>query len=72
MSEKKVLIIDDDKLICLTLRRIISSMGFIATSVSNGAEGLLEIKNNIFDIVFLDIHLPDANGLNLIPKIKSY
>ena len=47
-------------------------MGFIATSVSNGAEGLLEIKNNIFDIVFLDIHLPDANGLNLIPKIKSY
>jgi DNA-binding response OmpR family regulator len=72
MAEKKAIIIDDDELICLTLERIFSSMGIDTMSVSSGMEGLHEIKNNPFDIVFLDIHLPDANGLDLIPEIKNY
>jgi DNA-binding response OmpR family regulator len=59
-------------LICLTLDRIFSSMGIDAMSVSKGMEGMHEIKNNSFDLVFLDIHLPDANGLDLIPEIKNY
>lgn len=72
MSEKKAIIIDDDQLICLTLTRILSSMGIIAVSVNNWTEGQQEIKNNKFDVAFIDIHLPDANGLDLIPKIVSY
>jgi DNA-binding response OmpR family regulator len=72
MAGKKVIIIDDDKLICLTLERIFSSMGISALSVNSGEEGLCEIKNNPFDMVFLDINLPDANGLDLIPEIKNF
>jgi len=72
MGKKKAIIIDDDELICLTLERIFSSMGISALSVSRGIEGLHEIKKNSFDIVFLDIHLPDANGLDLITEIKNY
>jgi DNA-binding response OmpR family regulator len=72
MTGKKVIVIDDDELICLTLERIFSSMGISALSVSRGMKGLHEIKENPYDLVFLDIHLPDANGLDLIPEIKNY
>jgi len=72
MENKKIIIIDDDMLICLTLERIFSSMGINTTSVGNGMEGLNQVKQNPFDAIFLDIHLPDANGLDLIPRIKGY
>jgi DNA-binding response OmpR family regulator len=72
MGKKNAIIIDDDELICLTLERIFSSMDISTLSVNRGMEGLNKIKNNSFDLVFLDIHLPDANGLDLIPEIKNY
>jgi DNA-binding response OmpR family regulator len=72
MAGKKVIVIDDDELICLTLERIFSSMGIDTMSVNRGMEGLHKMKNNSFDLVFLDIHLPDADGLDLIPEIKNY
>ena len=71
MTKKKVLIIDDNKLICLNLEKKFTSMGFTALCANTGREALKKIRCNAFDLIFLDIHLPDANGLNLLGEIRE-
>ena len=46
-------------------------MGINAASASNGCEGLIKIKQQTFDIIFVDINLPDINGIELLDKIQE-
>lgn len=66
-----VLIIDDDKVICDILAKMMSLIGHESRYAVTGREGLELAQDNMFDIVFLDVNLPDANGLDLIKIIKS-
>ena len=66
-----VLIIDDDKVICDILAKMMEIIGHESRYALTGKDGLELAKNGMFDIVFLDINLPDANGLDLIKTIKT-
>lgn len=66
-----VLIIDDDKLICDILAKMMEMIGHESRYALTGKDGLELVENGLFDIVFLDINLPDANGLDLIKTIKT-
>ncbi len=46
-------------------------MGINAVSASTGSEGLIKVRQQTFDIIFVDINLPDINGLELLDKIKE-
>ncbi len=65
-----ILIIDDDPVICDVLVQMMRRISHESRYALSGAHGLELAKNGLFDIVFLDINLPDANGLDLIQKIK--
>ncbi|MDA8133566.1 MAG: sigma-54 dependent transcriptional regulator [Desulfobacteraceae bacterium] len=65
-----ILIIDDDRLICDILVKMMGHFGHESRFALTGKEGLELAKNGRFDIVFLDVKLPDANGLDLIKTIK--
>jgi len=67
----EVLIIDDDKLICDILVRMMAKLGHSSRYALTAKEGLELAKSGMFDIVFLDVMLPDANGLELIKPIKA-
>lgn len=67
----KILVIDDDENICHTLWRIAQREGHEAITVRTLAEGLALLDENAFDCVFLDVCLPDGNGLDAIPGIKA-
>jgi two-component system NtrC family response regulator len=67
----KILIIDDDQFNSALLSEIISSMGHDITCTLTAEEGIREALSHAFDIVFLDVQLPDGNGLMLIPKIQA-
>jgi CheY-like chemotaxis protein len=71
MSQKKVLVVDDDNLICWALEKEFSAINFDARIVGNAADALAELRRQRFDIVFLDIHLPDLNGLELLREIDE-
>ena len=71
MSEKTVLIIDDDTLLCWVLERRLSLMGVNAVSASTGDEGLNKVRQQTYDLIFVDINLPDINGLELLDKIQE-
>lgn len=66
-----VLIIDDDKVICNILVKMMDIIGHESRYALTGKEGLELAKHGMFDIVFLDVNLPDANGLDLIKTIKT-
>ncbi|MDO9079899.1 MAG: sigma-54 dependent transcriptional regulator [Desulfuromonadales bacterium] len=67
----RILIIDDDELICTTLTRLVSGKGHDASSALNLLEGLRQATAQACDVIFLDVRLPDGNGLDLLPKIEA-
>ena len=66
-----VLIIDDDKLICDWIANVVTRLGHHPVSAHLLREGLRKVQSESFDIVFVDVRLPDGSGLESMPKIKS-
>jgi len=66
-----VLIIDDDNDLLFASSRILKSAGYEVIEAVNGKEGLERIKENLPDLVLLDVILPDVNGIDLCRRIKS-
>ncbi|MBI5552053.1 MAG: sigma-54-dependent Fis family transcriptional regulator [Desulfobacterales bacterium] len=67
----KVLIIDDDSGVCRTLKVMVGQQGHEACTASTLAQGLEMIARESIDLVLLDVHLPDGNGLEKIPAIAQ-
>ncbi|MCE5274280.1 MAG: sigma-54 dependent transcriptional regulator [Deltaproteobacteria bacterium] len=67
----KILFIDDDRQLCKVLGRKVTGMGHDAMSVYTLADGLQEIARDSYDVVFLDVRLPDGNGLEILPAIRE-
>lgn len=66
-----VLVVDDDNLVCWALRKELANHRLSARIAGSGAECLSAIREIRFDLVFLDIHLPDANGIDLMKPIRE-
>jgi two-component system, NtrC family, response regulator len=66
-----VLIVDDDQLNSEMLFDMISDLGHNVTCAFTAEEGLRQALSQAFDIVFLDVQLPDGNGLMLLPGIQA-
>jgi two-component system, NtrC family, response regulator len=66
-----VLIIDDDEIFSEMLSDIVVRSGHSASRARNIKEGLAMALSEPFDVVFLDIHLPDGNGLDILQTIRD-
>ena len=67
----KILVIDDDIQVCETMQSLIARMRLTCESVQTIAQGLKRLEETPFDVVFLDVQLPDGNGLDALPAIKD-
>jgi len=68
----KILIIDDDPHVCKTLEKRLIRMDHEVCSCLTLSKGLDTLFSDEFDIVFLDVNLPDGNGLKAIAVIKDH
>lgn len=68
---KSVLLVDDEQEICQLLSNMLRRNGTECTYAHSVAQGLAALKVGHFDAVFLDVHLPDGLGYELIPAIRS-
>ncbi|MCG6533651.1 MAG: sigma-54 dependent transcriptional regulator [Syntrophales bacterium LBB04] len=66
-----ILIIDDDKLICEVLTSFSHSLGHSASYALSLQEGIRKIALENFDLLFLDVRLPDGNGLSIVPVVRE-
>lgn len=66
-----ILIIDDDPEVCNTMESMIARMGLSCLTAANLTEGLETLETNDVDVVFLDVRLPDGDGLAALPRIKD-
>ncbi len=71
MSEIKILVIDDEKLVRWSLEQNLSGDGYIVITADKGLDGLSLFKDESPDITLLDIHLPDVSGITVLEGIKE-
>ncbi|HOK40480.1 MAG TPA: response regulator [bacterium] len=73
MSEKKrILIIDDNEVIHLILKKILEPFYDICGEAFNGEDGFEKYKELNPDLVILDISMPGVSGFGCLKKIKEY
>lgn len=72
MSDKgHILIIDDEASLRQTMARILQRAGYEVTTAANGKDGLALIAQHAFDLLYLDIRMPDISGLELLKTIHA-
>ena len=71
MRIEKILIVDDEELMCLFLREALSRKNYDVECAKNGKEALSLIKKQTYDLVITDMKMPDISGIELLRKIKE-
>ncbi len=66
-----ILIIDDDPALRHTLARILQHADFEATTAASGQEGLRLFGEQPYDLVYLDIRMPDMNGMDVLKILHA-
>jgi DNA-binding NtrC family response regulator len=70
MPNGSILVIDDEAEIREGLELLLSSEGYAVTSAENGESGLARLEEEPYDLLLLDVSLPDRNGLDLLRDIR--
>ena len=71
VTNKKILIVDDDPYILMSLDFLMKKNKFEVFVARNGTEALEQIKTNQPDLILLDIMMPDVDGYEICTKVKS-
>jgi DNA-binding NarL/FixJ family response regulator len=70
--KKRILVVDDEAPVRQMLRALLTDKGgFDVVEADTGTEMFRKLNEAAFNLVLLDVMLPDANGLDLLPLIRS-
>src|ERR1700723_3450225 len=70
MSKGSILVVDDESEIREGLEMLLTSEGYGVSSAGTGASGLAKLEEHPFDLLLLNVSLPDRNGLDLLREIR--
>ncbi len=68
---KKILIIEDEKIICDLLERKLTREGYSVVITNNGIDGLVNMREDRPDIVLLDIIMPKMGGFEVMEEMNK-
>jgi two-component system catabolic regulation response regulator CreB/two-component system response regulator ChvI len=68
---KKILVVDDESDICFVLDMVLSENGFVVDSYENPMLALENFNARSYDLIILDIRMPELNGFALYREIKK-
>ena len=70
-KKAKILLIDDDRSIRRTLKEILEYEDYKVEEAKDGIEGMVKIKTNKYDVVFLDIKMPKMDGMEVLENAQK-
>jgi CheY-like chemotaxis protein len=71
IAMKKILIVDDDPAVRLTLRDVLFSKDRVITEVANISDARLMLKRDHYDLILLDLYLPDGDGIQVLAELAT-
>ena len=70
MAQRKILIVDDEKLVRWALAQKCAEYGYQAIEAESAEEALRILQAETVELTFLDVHLPEMSGIELLEKLK--
>lgn len=67
----KILCVEDDHFIADMYAHALQKAGYDVDVISNGAEALNKLKQTVYDVVLLDIMLPDKTGVEILNELRG-
>jgi len=67
---KSILVVDDEEDFALFVKEIVEDLGFECFVVSDGKSALLKLQHFNFDLILLDILMPNMSGVEVLKKIR--
>jgi DNA-binding NtrC family response regulator len=71
MSAPRILLVDDEERFRLTLKKMLAAQGLAVTALASGALALKELARQAYDVVLLDIRMPEMDGIKTLAAIKE-
>ena len=73
LQTPRVLVVDDDPVMCKTLRRLLNERGFEATSFHEGRRALMQLHRGVPypNVLVMDLHIPDLSGLKIMRTLTG-
>jgi len=68
---KRILIVDDEQIVLDVLQRILNRIGYETCVIESGKEALVTFRAQAFDLVLLDLLMPEMNGFQIAREIKQ-
>lgn len=72
MHNKKILIVEDNKINQMITRKILEKHQVICDVADNGTIAIDKVKNNHFDLILMDIHMPGISGIEATIEIRKF
>jgi len=66
-----ILIVEDDKQVALMVTQLIERWGYKSETVETGQDATRKLIEKSFDLILLDVYLPDTDALQLIPRLEK-
>jgi CheY-like chemotaxis protein len=70
MFEKKIMVVDDEVAILAVMKEIFRMKGYAVTTAESAEEAIKILSEEVFMVMFLDLKLPDMNGVELCKRIR--
>jgi len=70
-SPARVLLVDDEPRILSSLAELLKGRGFVLTSAANGIDAIQHLNQEPFDLVILDLRLPDMSGHDIMDFMNT-
>lgn len=67
----KILVIDDDQELCSIIKRYLDKEGYLVDFAHTGSKGILQVEENEYQLIILDIMLPEISGFSVLSEIRA-